>query len=76
MRVVLDWLVGPDRVPCPDDPSRVTIGFHADGSSTRVALVHDRFDAHGEEGPAYAAMLAGDGGWQDILDAYAATLDG
>ena len=74
-RVVFDWMIGPDRVPCPDAPSRVTVGFHLDGGSTRVVVVHDRFDAHGDDGPGYAEMLAGEGGWQWILDRYAAVLD-
>lgn len=75
-RVVLDWMVGLDRAPCPDSPSRVTVGFHLDGSSTRVVVVHDRFEAHGDDGTDYAAMLDGEGGWQWILDGFAATLDG
>jgi hypothetical protein len=69
-------MIGPDRVPCPDSPSRVTVGFHVDGSSTRVVVVHDRFEAHGDEGAAYAEALGGEGGWPTMLEGFAETLDG
>ena len=74
-RLELAWLIAPDRTPCPDSPSRVTVTFTADGEDgTVVAVVHDRFDAHGEAGPDYAAALAGDRGWPFILAAYATML--
>lgn len=74
-RLVLDWMIGPDRVPCPDTPSRVTVTFEEDGAATRVTVLHDRFDAHGEAGPGYAHALASDQGWPLILAGFATTLD-
>ena len=76
VRLVLEWWIGPDRVPTPDSPSRVTVGFHSMGDATRVVVVHDRFAAHGrDEAAAYAEAMDGPAGWQGMLDGYAATLD-
>lgn len=73
-RLVLQWCIGPDRVPCPDTPTRVTIGFHLDGDSTRVAVVHDRFEVHGREGLAYAGAMRSQQGWPYLLEQYAAPM--
>lgn len=73
-RLVLHWAVGPDRVPCPDTPTRVTVQFLPDGSSTRVVVVHDLFEAHGEAGLAYAEAMRGEHGWPHLLDCYAEPL--
>lgn len=73
-RLVLDWAVGPDRVPCPDTPSRLTVLFLVDGASTRVALVHDRLEAHGEGAAAYAEALGSEEGWSWALRRFAAPL--
>lgn len=75
-RVVIDWMIAPDRTPCPDSPSRVTVAFRADGSHTRVTLVHDRFEAHGEGADGYAEAMASEQGWDLVLAAYAEALDG
>lgn len=75
-RLVFDWMIGPDRVPCPDTPSRVTVTFDADGGTTRVTVVHDRFEAHGADTTAeYAAMLGSEQGWPHMLAGYAAPLE-
>ena len=73
-RLVLQWWIGPDRVPCPDTPTRVTIGFRVDGDSTRVTVVHDRFEVHGEDGMGYAEAMRSEQGWPYILEQYAAPL--
>ena len=73
-RLVLDWRIGPDRVPCPDTPTRVTVGFRVDGDSTRVTLVHDRFEVHGDDGMAYAEAMRSEHGWPHILQQFAAPL--
>ena len=73
-RLVLAWWIGPDRSPCPDTPTRVTIGFRADGDSTRVTVVHDRFEVHGDDGRDYAEAMRSEHGWSHILQQYAAPL--
>lgn len=73
-RLVLEWAIGPDRVPCPDTPSRVTVQFLADGDSTRVEVLHDGFESHGEGARDYAAALGSEQGWPYILQQYAAPL--
>lgn len=73
-RLVLHWAIAPDRTPCPDTPSRVTVQFLADGDSTRVVVVHDLFEAHGEAGLGYAQAMGADEGWPHVLEQYATPL--
>jgi uncharacterized protein YndB with AHSA1/START domain len=73
-RVLLAWQVSPRREPVPDprQASAVTVRFSADGPQrTRVVLVHDAFERHGEEGAAYRAAMASPQGWPFILQRYA-----
>jgi uncharacterized protein YndB with AHSA1/START domain len=67
------WLIGPDwAVPTPDAPaSRVTVTFTATPDGTRVDLVHDRLDAHGEGWEGVRAGVGSDGGWAAGLRQFA-----
>lgn len=49
------WQIGADRVPLPDpaQASRVAVTFTEVGRSTRIQVVHDRWEAHGAEAAAY-----------------------
>jgi uncharacterized protein YndB with AHSA1/START domain len=67
------WLVGPDwGVPGPDAVgSRVTVTFEEVASGTRVDLVHDRLDAHGEGWESVRDGVGSPGGWPQSLARYA-----
>jgi uncharacterized protein YndB with AHSA1/START domain len=64
-RFVFSWLIGPDwAVPAADAPgSRVTVTFTPITDGTRVALVHDRLDAHGPGWESVRDGVGSDGGW-------------
>lgn len=68
------WLVGPDwDVPAPDAAgSRVTVTFTPIAGGTRVELVHDRLDAHGEGWQDVRNAVGSDGGWPSGLREFAA----
>ncbi|WP_111767977.1 SRPBCC domain-containing protein [Nakamurella deserti] len=67
------WPIGPDwAVPAPDAPtSRVTVTFTPTGAGTRVELVHDRIDRHGDGWEPLRDAVAGPGGRPSHLAAYA-----
>jgi uncharacterized protein YndB with AHSA1/START domain len=71
-RLAFSWQVGPDRVPevSPANASQVELQFEpAAGGRTRVRLVHDGWERHGEGGAAYRDEFAAT--WPRILEAYA-----
>jgi uncharacterized protein YndB with AHSA1/START domain len=70
------WLIGPDwGVPGPDPAgSRVTVTFTPVAAGTRVDLVHDRLDAHGEGWESVRAGVGSDGGWPAGLRQFASAL--
>lgn len=67
------WLVGPDwGIPKPDAPgSRVTVTFTATPGGTRVELIHDQLDAHGEGWEIVSRGVDGPEGWPLSLGRYA-----
>jgi uncharacterized protein YndB with AHSA1/START domain len=67
------WLLGPEfEVPDPDAAgSRVTVTFTAVDVGTRVDLVHDRLEVHGERWRELRTSVASEGGWPQVLAAYA-----
>lgn len=69
------WAIGPDwAVPAPEAPtSRVTVTFTPIEGGTRVELVHDQLDRHGDGWQRLRDSVAGPGGWSSHLAAFAAT---
>lgn len=67
------WSIGPTwTVPAPDAPaSRVTVTFAASGTGTRVELVHDRLDRHGDGWEELAGSIAAPRGWPAHLASFA-----
>jgi hypothetical protein len=49
----------------------VSITFGAAGEGTKVELVHDGFERHGEGADGYAAAMASPQGWPYMLGRYA-----
>jgi uncharacterized protein YndB with AHSA1/START domain len=73
-RLSFSWQVGPDRVPevNPARASQVEVRFEAIGTDrTRVSVVHDGWERHGEAAAAYREQFDRAGTWPRILDAYA-----
>jgi uncharacterized protein YndB with AHSA1/START domain len=68
-RVALAWQIGPRREPVPDPAraSRVEVRFEPDGGGTRVTLVHDGFERHGDGAAGYREAMASPQGWPYIL---------
>jgi uncharacterized protein YndB with AHSA1/START domain len=76
-RLALSWQIRPDRVPevSPANATQVELRFEATpGGGTRVRLVHDGWERHGEGGAAYRDAFDAAGSWQRILEAYAAAV--
>ncbi len=76
-RLALSWQVGPDRVPevSPANASHVELQFEAVGAGrTRVSLVHDGWERHGEGGADYRDKFDVNRVWSRILEAYAAAV--
>jgi uncharacterized protein YndB with AHSA1/START domain len=59
------WLIGTNWQILPDGApaSRVTVTFTPEGAGTRVDLVHDRLDAHGDGWESVREGVGGPGGW-------------
>jgi uncharacterized protein YndB with AHSA1/START domain len=73
-RLSFSWQVGPDRVPevNPARASQVEVRFEVIGTDrTRVSVVHDGWERHGEAAAAYREQFDRAGTWPRILDAYA-----
>lgn len=72
-QLTLLWQISPRREPVPDPSkaSEVEICFEAEAGGTRVVLLHDRFDRHGEGARGYAEAMASPQGWPMILAAFA-----
>jgi uncharacterized protein YndB with AHSA1/START domain len=70
------WLIGPGwGVPSPDAVgSRVTVTFAEVPFGTRVELVHDRLDVHGEGWESIRDGVGGPLGWPEALTRYAGTV--
>jgi uncharacterized protein YndB with AHSA1/START domain len=76
-RLAFSWQVGPDRVPevNPARASQVEVRFAAASAErTRVSVVHDGWERHGEGGAAYRDQFEASGAWPRMLEAYAATV--
>lgn len=78
-RLVLAWHIAPDRTPEPDPEraSEVELCFVEEGEDrTRVELTHRKFHRHGDGGEGYREAMESPGGWEYILNRYAASLSG
>ena len=76
-RLAFSWQIGPDRVPqvSPAQASQVEVRFApADRDHTRVTVVHDGWERHGEGGAAYRQQFDQSRAWERMLEAYAATV--
>lgn len=72
-RVVFSWNIGPtwQLEPDPDRCSEVEVRFIAEAKGrTRVELEHRHLDRHGDDWPAVAGGVDGDGGWPLYLFRY------
>ncbi|HYU83292.1 MAG TPA: SRPBCC family protein [Kribbellaceae bacterium] len=72
------WLIGPDfSIPEPDAPaSRITVTFTpVEDGRTRVELVHDQLDQHGEGWQRLRDAVGEEDGWALTLRRFAAVLD-
>jgi uncharacterized protein YndB with AHSA1/START domain len=77
-RVLLAWHLGPDfkYVPDPAKSTDLEVRFHAEGpDTTRVELVHRGFEVHGPAGEELAKAVGSDGGWNGLLQLYAAAVE-
>jgi uncharacterized protein YndB with AHSA1/START domain len=72
-RIKLLWQISPRREPVPDPSkaSEIDILFKAEAGGTRVVLVHDGFDRHGDGATGYADAMGSPQGWPMILGAFA-----
>jgi hypothetical protein len=72
------WRLGPTfEIPGPDAPaSRVTVTFMpVEDGRTRVELVHDQLDQHGEGWQRLRDAVGQDDGWALTLRRFASVLD-
>jgi uncharacterized protein YndB with AHSA1/START domain len=72
-RLRLAWQISPRREPVPDpeQASSVTVSFAAQGPQrTKVSLVHDAFERHGNDGAGYRDAMASARGWPFILQRF------
>ncbi len=71
--VAFSWQIGTDwAIPVPDAPgSRVTVTFAPAEGGTRVELVHDRLDVHGEGWESIRDAISREGGWPGLLARFA-----
>lgn len=69
--VTLSWEISPEWKSSPSVYSEIEVRFTAiDASTTRVELVHHKFEALGEGGAKMRDQL--NGGWPAVLDLYGA----
>lgn len=68
-RLSFSWQITPDSrpEPNPDKASRVTVSFVPLGRATRVRLIHDQFERHGDGADAYAEEMGSAEGWPHIM---------
>jgi uncharacterized protein YndB with AHSA1/START domain len=77
-RLSFSWQVGPGRVPevNPARASQVEVLFERAGQDrTRVTVVHDGWQRHGEAGAEYRNRFDQDGAWRRMLAAYAQVVE-
>jgi uncharacterized protein YndB with AHSA1/START domain len=72
-RMLLAWHLDAEWEfdPEPARASEVEVTFSARGGGTRVELEHRGFERHGERGGEIAEGVGSDGGWPEVLAAYA-----
>jgi uncharacterized protein YndB with AHSA1/START domain len=74
-RVALSWHLGSDfrYDPDPTKASRVDVIFTDEGDgTTRVELVHSQLERHGADWRKVRDSVASKGGWDDIVELFAA----
>ena len=75
-RVLLAWRIGANWQYDPDLLTEVEVTFTPEaGGATRVELEHRHLERMGEGGEGMRAAFDSDGGWQGLLNLYAALLD-
>ncbi len=73
-RISFSWQIGPNRVPevNPARASQVEVLFEGVGQDrTRVAVVHDGWQRHGDSGASYREEMSVAGAWPRMLEGYA-----
>jgi uncharacterized protein YndB with AHSA1/START domain len=74
-RVVLSWQINAQWQFDPRFVTEVEVRFVADGEqATRVELEHRNLDRFGEQADAMRAAFDSPGGWQGLLDSFAAAI--
>lgn len=70
--IKFSWQISPKRepVPDPDRGSEVTVMFDSIHSETRVTLIHDHFENHGEGYESYQQAMDSEYGWEYILNKF------
>jgi uncharacterized protein YndB with AHSA1/START domain len=75
-RVLLAWHLTPewDFDPDPANATEVEVTFTPTDGGTRVELEHRGFEKHGAPGTKMRESVSSSGGWQELLDLFAAHL--
>lgn len=64
------WQISPQRIPepDPDKASEITVSFsELNQQETKVKLVHEHFEKHGDEAEDYQKAMDSEAGWTHIL---------
>jgi len=71
-KISLKWQIGPKRepIPDPDRASDIEIVFKENGESTILEFEHRNFANHGDGAEEYKKMMAGNQGWDYILNGF------
>jgi len=70
-RLVLSWEISADWQHDPTLQTEVEVRFIAEGSGTRVELVHRHLDRYGDRRDQMRGIFDSDGGWTALLDSFA-----
>jgi uncharacterized protein YndB with AHSA1/START domain len=71
-RVLLAWHLDARWAYDPDKGTPLEIRFTAQGDQTLVELEHSGFEVHGDQAGAMLDAIGSDGGWNGLLQKYAA----
>lgn len=71
-RLVLSWEISADWKHDPAIQTEVEVRFTPEGTGTRVHLVHRHLDRYGARAAEMVGIFSSPGGWQGLLDRYAA----
>lgn len=73
-RLVLAWMISADWQFSASLLTEVEVRFVPDGAGTRVELEHRKLEAYGPRAAELQGVLGGQGGWTNLLAAFAAAL--